>query len=113
MLCSGLDGGPDASVITTLADAVDVHPASLVTVKLYVPVASPEIVVPEPVPVIDPGLIVQLPAGRPVNSTLPVARAHVGWVIVPTIGASGVPDAAFMTTLDEAAETHPAAFVTV
>ena len=37
-----------------------------------------------------PGLIVQLPAGSPVRTTLPVAVAHVGWVIVPTVGAAGV-----------------------
>jgi hypothetical protein len=42
-----------------------------------------------PDPDIDPGLIVQLPEGRPLNSTLPVATAHVGCVIVPTIGAEG------------------------
>ena len=39
-------------------------------------------------PAIAPGLIVQLPAGKPLNTTLPVATAQVGWVIVPTSGAS-------------------------
>ena len=43
-----------------------------------------------PVPVIDPGLIVQLPAGKPLNTALPVANEQVGWVMVPTIGAKGV-----------------------
>jgi len=33
--------------------------------------------------------MVQLPEGSPLNATLPVAKAHVGWVMVPTIGAAG------------------------
>lgn len=31
-----------------------------------------------PVPEIPPGFIVQLPVGKPVNTILPVASAHVG-----------------------------------
>ena len=64
-------------------------------------------------PVIPPGLIVQLPAGKPVNSTLPVGSAHVGCVIVPTVGAAGVAGCALITTFADAGETHPAALVTV
>ena len=64
-------------------------------------------------PAIDPGLIVQLPAGNPLNSTLPVATAQVDCVIVPTRGAAGVTGCALMTTLADAIEVHPAAFVTV
>ena len=41
-------------------------------------------------PTIAPGLIVQLPAGKPLNTTLPVANAQVGCVMVPTVGAVGV-----------------------
>ena len=52
--------------------------------------ASPEIVAFAPVPGIAPGLIVQLPAGKPFNITLPVPTAQVGWVTVPTVGAVGV-----------------------
>ena len=66
-----------------------------------------------PVPAIAPGLIVQFPAGKPLNTTLPVATAQVGCVIVPTVGAAGEPGAAVMTTLADAEEVHPAAFVTV
>ena len=51
------------------------------------PAANEPIVVLVPVPVIDPGLIVQLPAGNPLNTTLPVAVEQVGCVIVPTVGA--------------------------
>ena len=40
-------------------------------------------------PEITPGLIVQLPAGKPLNITLPVAVAQVGCVIVPTASADG------------------------
>jgi hypothetical protein len=64
--------------MTTLADAGEVHPAALVTVKLYVAGESPIIVVLAPDPVTAPGLIVQLPAGKPLNTTLPVATAQVG-----------------------------------
>ena len=64
-------------------------------------------------PPMAPGLMVQLPAGNPLNSTLPVDTAHVGWVIVPTRGADGVTGCALMTTLADAIEVHPAAFVTV
>ena len=99
--------------MTTLADAGEVHPAALVTVKLYVEAVSPTIVVLAPVPVTAPGLIVQLPAGKLLNTTLPVAKAHVGWVMVPTVGAAGAAGAALMTTLADAGEVHPAAFVTV
>ena len=35
-------------------------------------------VVVVPVPAMAPGLIVQLPDGKPFNITLPVATAHVG-----------------------------------
>ena len=63
-----------------------------------------------------PGLRVkvQVPdAGKPFNTTLPVATLQVGCVIVPTEGAVGVAGCVLMTTLPEAVEVHPAAFVTV
>jgi hypothetical protein len=57
---------------------------------------------------------VQVPlAGKPLKITLPVAKAQLGWVIVPTVGAVGVAGWALITTLAEAGETHPEAFVTV
>ena len=56
-------------------------------------------------PVMPPGLIVQFPAGSPLNTTLPVAAVQVGWVIVPTIGVAGN---GFITTVVEpAALVHP------
>ena len=48
-----------------------------------------------PEPAISPGLTVQFPAGRPLNTTLPVESAHEGWVMVPAIGAEGVVGCAF------------------
>ena len=74
----GAAGADGTELITTFADADEVHPAELVTVYVYVPVMSPEIVVLVVFPDIPPGLIVQLPAGSPFNITLPVASAHVG-----------------------------------
>ena len=64
-------------MITTLADSTDIHPGSLVTLKLYVPGLRFVRVVVAPVPAIAPGLIVQVPvAGRPFNTTFPVGAAH-------------------------------------
>lgn len=105
----GTEGVTGCVLITTLADAKEVHP--WVTVKLYVPADKPDIVVLRPVPAIDPGLIVQLPDGKPLNTTLPVATEQVGCVIVPTIGVEGV--AAIITTFADASEVHPTEFVTV
>ena len=78
------------ALITTSDDADEVQFAAFVTVKLYVvdPV-NPLIVVLLPVPVTLPGLIVQLPVGKPLNNTLPVDNEHVGCVMVPTTGADG------------------------
>ena len=64
-------------------------------------------------PEIDPGLVVQLPAGKPLNITLPVAVAQVGCVMVPTVGADDVTGCALTTTLADAVEVHPAVLVTV
>ena len=66
--------------------------------------------------VVPPGdrVKVQAPvAGKPFRITLPVARAQLGCVIVPTVGAAGVAGWTLITTLAEAAEIHPEAFVTV
>ena len=64
-------------------------------------------------PAIAPGLMVQVPAGKPLNKTLPVAKLQVGCVMVPTIGAEGEAGCALITTLEEAIEVHPAALLTV
>jgi hypothetical protein len=48
---------------------------------------------PEPKIATPPGFLVnvQLPEeGSPLNTTLPVDKAHVGWVTAPTTGADGV-----------------------
>ena len=60
-----------------------------------------------------PGLMVQFPDGKPLNTTLPVGTVQVGWVIVPTTGAVGVAGCALITTFADAKETHPDEFVTV
>jgi hypothetical protein len=72
--------------------------------------------IPVPVVVVPPGLLVKVHvplAGSPFRTMLPVARAQFGWVIVPSVGAVGVEGCALITTLAEAAEIHPEAFVTV
>ena len=60
---------------------------------------NPLIIVVGVFPVIVPGLIVQLPAGRPDKTTLPVAVIHDGCVIAPTAGADGVTGCALTVTL--------------
>jgi hypothetical protein len=100
--------------MTTFVEGDEIHPAALVTVKLYVFAASPVIVLLVPVPDMAPGLMVHVPVtGKPVNTTLPVATVQVGWVIVPTTGASGEAGSGLITTLPDGGETHPAALVTV
>ena len=49
------------------------------------------VVVVFPVVVMPPGnlVMIQLPVGSPLNTTLPVGVVQVGWVIVPIIGAVG------------------------
>ena len=58
-------------------------------------------------------MIVQFPDGKPFNTTLPVAKAQVGCVMVPTVGAAGVTGCELTTTFAEADEIHPTEFVTV
>jgi hypothetical protein len=105
-------------VITTLIEAAEVHPEALVTVKVYVPAARRDSVVLVPVPVaaVPPGIPVNVHVpdeGKPFKTTLPVATVQVGWIIVPTSGAVGVDGCGEMTTLPDAREVHPEAFVTV
>lgn len=50
--------------------------------------------VPVPVAVVPPGLLVKVHVpddGKPLNTTLPVASLHVGWVIESIVGAAGAP----------------------
>ena len=71
--------------------------------------------VPIPAVVTAPGLRVKVhvPAGNPLIATEPVATAQVGWVMAPRVGTAGVAGCAFITTLPETVEVHPAALVTV
>jgi hypothetical protein len=74
------------------------------------------VLVPVPEVVVPPGVLVnvQVPvAGKPLNTTLPVDKAHVGCVMTPAIGAEGLPGAVLITTSPDAAEIQPNAFVTV
>lgn len=80
--------------MTIFDDGDEVRLFASVTVYVYVPAARPEIVVDVPVPVVvdPPGdlVSVHMPvAGSPFSTTLPVARAHVGWVIEPIAGGVG------------------------
>ena len=109
----GAPGVKGCALMTTFAEAAEIHPEALVTVKLYVFADKPDIVLLVVFPAIEPGFIVQLPEGSPLSTTLPVGTAHVGCVIEPTTGAVGVAGCAFMTTLPEAGEVHPNELVTV
>ncbi len=54
------------------------------------PGVSPVIVVLVVLPLIEPGLMVQLPGGSPLRTTLPVPDEQVGCVIAPDTGADGI-----------------------
>ena len=109
--CAGVAG---CVLITTLAEATDVQPVELVTVKLYVPGFNPPMVVVGPEPETLPGLIVQVPDGKPLSITLPVAVVHVGCVIVPAVGMTGVAGWLLTVTLADTIEVHdPNVAVTV
>ena len=110
---NGADGVAGCALITIFAEATEVQPNALVTVKVYVPEARPEIVLLAPVPTSPPGLIVQFPVGKPFNTTLPVDNIQLGCVMVPTIGADGVEGCALIAIFADATEVHPTAFATV
>jgi len=74
------------------------------------------VLVPVPVLVIPPGVLVkvQVPVpGKLFNTTLPVGTAHVGCVLVPTVGADGEAGTALITIFDDEDEVHPDTLVTV
>lgn len=104
-------------MIVAVPDTADIHPEALVTVKVYVPGRRPAIVVLVPVPavVMLPGLrvSVQEPVGREFKTTLPVATAHVGCVIVPITGATGVAGWTLIVAPDDGSDVHPVELVTV
>jgi hypothetical protein len=112
---TGSVGAEGAGAIITFADATDKQPAAVLTVKLYVPGLRLKIVVEVPVPVIAPGLIVQVPlAGRPLRTTLPYGAEHdAGWVMVPTIGALGGAGGVLIVNSAERSDIQPAALVTL
>ena len=66
-----------------------------------------------PLPAISPGLIIQLPVGKPLKTTLPVATAHVGCMMLPTVGAEGADGCGLITISDDANEIQPTVLVTV
>jgi hypothetical protein len=97
--------------MTTFPVATEVHPAVLVTVKLYVVLAvKPDIVVLVVEPAMAPGFIHQLPDGKPLNTTLPVAVEQVGWVMVPTVGVVGAAGL-LRVALTPVAEIQPLAVI--
>jgi hypothetical protein len=115
---TGAAGVGGCVLITALPDAEEVHPTAFVTVKINVPAGIPDTVVLVPVPVlaVPSGVLVNVHvpvSGNPFRRALPVATAHVGWVIVPTVGAVGVNGCVLITTSAETGDMHPETFVTV
>lgn len=71
--------------------------------------------VPVPVVVTAPGVLVkvQVPVdGKLLKTTLPVAKLQLGEMMVSTVGAVGVVGCVLISTLTDAPELHPAAFLT-
>ena len=87
---NGADGVTGCAFTTAFTENDEVQPNEFVTVKLYVPVATPGIIMLVPLPAMLPGFMIQFPAGKPLSSILPVANAQVGWVIANINGAAGV-----------------------
>ena len=109
---TGAGGFGGGAGITKPTDGNDTHPKWLVTVKINVPGVIPETVllVPVPVVVIVPGYMVSVQAPSPGNSvifTLPVARLHVGDVMLPAKGVADVSGWSLITKLADGGETHP------
>jgi hypothetical protein len=78
----GAEGVGGCEFITTLPEAEDMQPEAFVTVKVYIPAASPDtdVLVPVPVLVVPPGVLVNVHvpvAGNPFKTTL-LAAEHVG-----------------------------------
>jgi hypothetical protein len=75
-------GAPGGALIVIFDDGSDEHPAALVTVKVYIPGASPDKVCEVPLPCnVIPSLrvSVQRPvAGNPPKTTLPVGTDKEG-----------------------------------
>jgi hypothetical protein len=112
---AGVDG---CSFICTDPEEGEAQPMVFVTVKVYDPAASSVtvVLVPVPVDIALPGFLVsvQVPvAGKPFNTTLPVATVQVGSTIVPVTGAAGVVGFKFITISPVGADVHPEALVTV
>lgn len=104
--------------MTTFVELGEVHPDEFVTMKEYVPVERPLIVVLVPVPVIvpPPGVLVKVHVpvdGNPFKITAPVAIVQFGCVTAPTDGAEGVGGCALMTTFADGTEIHPESLATV
>lgn len=113
MFTTGAGGVTGWLGIAAALDATDVQPDDAnVTVKVYVTPAVRlliVVVVVEPVTVAPPGetVTVQLLAGRLLNATLAVAKAHVGPVMAPATGAGGVIGCAGITALVDDTDVQP------
>ena len=109
------EGTPGRAIINTLTEDADVQPTWFVTVKVYVPGSSPDTVLVEPEPLVftPPGfwVSIHMPEGNPSNTTLPVGKANVGWVIVPASGCDGVTGCSLITAFDDITEVHPSEFL--
>ena len=116
MLNNGAAGFTGIALINTLEEAKEIHLAAFVTLNVNVPEGIPLMVavVVFPVVVIPPGLrvTIQLPDGKPLNTTEPVDMVQLGWVTAATDGACGLIGRAFIVILT-AGEIQPAAFLAV
>jgi hypothetical protein len=72
-----------------------------------------EVVLPVVVTLPGERVSVHEPDGSPFSTTEPVDTVQVGCVIVPAVGAEGPEGIVLITTLPDAAEVQPAAFLTV
>jgi hypothetical protein len=91
-----ITGFVGTGLMTTFAEAGEVHELLFVTVNVYVALAGRPVTVnevPEPEYVVPPGVRVMVHEpedGKPFKKTLPVVKIQVGWVIEPITDAVGL-----------------------
>lgn len=114
----GASGKTGPWLMRTAVEGPEVHPASFVTVNVYVPagISVMSALLPDPFVRTSPGVRVTIHVpvdGSPESCTVPAGELQEGWVTAPGTGGEGTAGGSLITTLSEGAEVHPAELETV